>query len=109
MTLDDQSPPSICASASTAYVKPAFLYPVWPAGESAGSVYRLDGSTGVITSCVQLPSSSNASLGNLLPTGWSNVLPEFEGTDPPINLTVDLAPGDTRQFFRVVEIEAAAP
>jgi hypothetical protein len=65
VTLDDQSPPNIYVSASTAYVKPGFLYPVWPAGESAGSVYRLDGTTGEITSCVQLPSSSNASLGNL--------------------------------------------
>ncbi|NNM31208.1 MAG: hypothetical protein HKO57_16960, partial [Akkermansiaceae bacterium] len=52
-------------SASVAYVKPGFVTPIWPSGESAGSVYRLDGTTGEITSCVQLPSISNASLGNL--------------------------------------------
>jgi hypothetical protein len=63
LTLDDQLPPNIYVSASIAYVKG--ILPEWPAGESAGSVYRLDGVTGEITSCVQLPSSSDASLGNL--------------------------------------------
>ena len=65
IALDDQSPPNIYVSATSAYIKPGFVTPVWPAGESAGSVYRLDGTTGEITSCVQLPSISDAALGNL--------------------------------------------
>ncbi|MEM9080564.1 MAG: hypothetical protein AAGC74_07740, partial [Verrucomicrobiota bacterium] len=65
VTLDDQTPPNIYVSASSAYVSPSQPEPVWPAGESAGSIYRLDGTTGEITSCIQLPSISSAALGNL--------------------------------------------
>jgi hypothetical protein len=65
ITLDDQSPPNIYVTASSVYWSAWKPAPVLPAGETFGSVYRLDGTTGEITTCVRLPVTSEASLGNI--------------------------------------------